>query len=83
MSTEKAQGVPILINRTRAGEEGLNRLLNVRIEKASLAGNIANPQTIHEAQNRAVEPKRAGQQFRAQSHPLGGSFERALAGHLR
>ena len=43
------QGVPILINRAMASEEGPNRLIDVSIEKASLAGNILNSQTIHEA----------------------------------
>jgi hypothetical protein len=36
-------------------EEGLNRLIDVRIEKASLAGHIVNAQAIHETQNGAVE----------------------------
>jgi hypothetical protein len=36
-------------------EESLNGSLNMGIEKASLEGHIVNAQTIHEAQNGAVE----------------------------
>jgi hypothetical protein len=36
-------------------EESLNGLINVGIEKASLAGHIVNAQTHHQAQNGTVE----------------------------
>ena len=42
------QGFPILINRAMTKEESLDGLIDVRIEKASLASNIVPP-NIHEA----------------------------------
>ena len=36
------QGFPILKNRALTREEGLNSLIDVCIEEASLAGNIMN-----------------------------------------
>ena len=43
------QGFPILIKRTPTGEDGLGSLLDMSIEKASLAGDIGHAQSIHQA----------------------------------
>jgi hypothetical protein len=55
------QGFPILKNRTTTREDQLNSLFQMGIEVPSLPGYIANTQTIHQAENRTVEP---GQQAR-------------------
>ncbi len=49
------QGVPLLKNRAMTREKRLNSLINVSIEKASLASNIVNAQTIPEAEKGTVE----------------------------
>ena len=49
-----------------AEEESLDRLVDVPIEKASLARNVLNPQTIHEAEDGTVETCQDG---RSATHP--------------
>ncbi len=49
------QGFPILIHRASPGEKSLKSLVEMRIEKASLTRDIANPQPIQQAQDGAIE----------------------------
>ena len=68
------QGFPILINRTMSSENEIESLVVLSVKIAHLSRNIANPNAIHETEDRAVASRQETGRMRSRmTHIMIGS----------